>query len=212
MSFPNFWMFLSLGTLAGVASSSLLAYGLELTNTRVRTPQDITRTMQLPLLGFVPDEEDDEYVNGNLNTSIRTSPSSMIAESFRQIRGRLAAQADGVTLRSLLVASISPEGGATTVASNLANGIALNGQRVLLVDANFYRPGLKNCYTNIPAVGLSDILAGAGRLDDAIVPAADLAALHVMAPAGARCRALRSCSRAVRSAICWRRWRSATTW
>jgi len=170
------------GVSGGLILSFLLAYLLELTNTRVRTPRDITRTMQMPLLGFVPDQEDDSFVNGDLMTTIRTSPSSMIAESFRQIRGRLAAQAHNQPLTSLLIASVSPGGGATTVASNLANGIALNEVRVLLVDANFYRPGLKKIYGNIPEVGLADVVSGKATLDDAIVPSLELPTLHVMGP------------------------------
>lgn len=180
MSFPRLKYFLPAGLFGGFALAFGLGYLLELTNTRVRTPRDITRTMQLPLLGFVPDQDDDRFVNGDLATSIRTSPASMIAESFRQIRSRLAAAVDGRTVNTLLVASVSPGGGATTVASNLANGIALNGQRVLLVDANFYRPGLRANYKNIPAVGFSDVLENLEKLDQAVVPAAELPGLHVM--------------------------------
>jgi capsular exopolysaccharide synthesis family protein len=178
--FPVLWKFLPTGVLGGLAVAFGLAYILELTNTRVRTPRDITKTMQMPLLGFVPDQEDDTVVNGDLMTSIRTSPSSMIAESFRQIRGRLAAQADGAPLTTMLVASIAPGGGGTTVASNLANGIALNGVRVLLVDANFYRPGLGAIYRNIPALGLSDVIAGKAQIKDAIMESTELPTLHVM--------------------------------
>jgi len=178
--FPLWWKFVLPSVLAGAFAAFGLSYLRELTNTRVRTPRDITRTMQMPLLGFVPDQEDDTIVNGDLMTSIRTSPNSMIAESFRQIRGRLAAQADGSALGTMLVASIAPGGGATTVASNLANGIALNDVRVLLVDANFYRPGLSSIYRNIPALGLSDVIAGKAKVEDVIVESAELPTLHLM--------------------------------
>ena len=166
-------------------ASFALGYVLELTNTRVRTPRDITRSMQLPLLGFVPDQQDDAALTGDIGTSIRSSPASMIAESFRQIRGRLAAQSDGKPLSTLLVASIAPGGGASTVASNLANGMALNDMRVLLVDANFYRPGVKGLYKNVPAAGFSDVLSNPAALDSAIVPCLELPRLHLLG-AGSR--------------------------
>lgn len=180
VAWPLAKTFLPAGLGIGLLLSFALAYLMELTNTRVRTPRDITRTMQLPLLGFVPDQDDDSFVNGDLATSIRTSPASLTAESFRQIRGRLVAQANGKPLTSLLVASASPGGGATTVASNLANGIALNGLRVLLIDANFFRPGLKNAYKNLPAAGLGDILAGRTGLDEAVVVHPELPTLHLL--------------------------------
>ncbi len=180
VSYPKLPMFLIPGILGGFALSFGLGYLLELTNTRVRTPRDITRSVQLPLLGFVPDQEDDASLAGDLATAIRTSPMSMMAESFRQVRGRLAAQADGKPLSTLLVASIAPSGGASTIASNLANGMALNDMRVLLVDANFYRPSLNKTYKNIPQTGFSDILVNPADLDASIVPCADMPRLHLL--------------------------------
>jgi capsular exopolysaccharide synthesis family protein len=179
ISWPMWYRFVPVGFGLGLLCSFGLAYLFELTNTRIRTPHDITRTLQMPLLGFVPDQEDDRSATGELSTSIRTAPSSMIAESFRQIRGRLIAESDGAPIKSLLVASIAPGGGATTVASNIANGMALNELRVLLVDANFYRPGLKNSYKNLPAVGLADVIGAPEKLDSAIVET-DMPNLHVM--------------------------------
>jgi len=180
ISFPKLAYFLPGGFGAGLLLSFALAYLMELTNTRVRTPRDVTRTMQMPLLGFVPDQEDDSTPEGELTTSVLTAPSSMIAESFRQIRGRLGAAAHTKPFSSLLVASVEPGGGATTVACNLATGMALNDLRVLLVDANFYRPRLKNCYKNVPLLGFSDVLSGGATLSQATVAHTELPRLHIM--------------------------------
>ncbi|MEI8195834.1 MAG: polysaccharide biosynthesis tyrosine autokinase, partial [Phycisphaerae bacterium] len=179
-SFPQAKVFLPAGAILGIVLSFGLGYLLEMTNTKIRTPRDISRTMQLPLLGFVPDQVDDSFIDGQLATSIRTSPGSMIAESYRQIRGRLVAQANGQPLRTLLVASAAPGGGATTVASNLANGVALNGQRVLLIDANFYRPGLSQLYNNLPKPGLSDVISAKAKLLEVLVQSPDLPLLFLM--------------------------------
>ncbi|MGN6367204.1 MAG: GumC family protein [Phycisphaerae bacterium] len=173
------------GMLIGFVLSFGIAYLFETTNTRVRTPADITRNIQLPLLGFVPDRVDDSTLTGSLGTSVRTAPTSMIAESFRQIRSQLIAQANGSPFRCLLVASIAPGGGATTVASNLANAIALNKKRVLLVDANFYRPGIQMEYRNVPNIGLGDVITDPSRIDSAVVAHPDMPNLHLLG-AGAR--------------------------
>jgi polysaccharide biosynthesis transport protein len=180
-SWPIWWKYwVPAGFIIGLGLSFTAAYLFELTNTRIRTPNDITRTLNLPLLGFVPDQQDDTAVTGELSTTIRTSPNSMIAESFRQIRGRLIAQADGNPVKTLLVASIAPGGGATTVASNIANGMALNELRVLLVDANFYRPGLPRIYKNLPRVGLADVIANPTALSTAIVESDQMPNLFIM--------------------------------
>ncbi len=179
-AFPLISHFLIVGVIASLVLSLGLAYLVEVTNTKVSTPRDITGIMRLPLLGFIPDHADDPMLTGNPMTSVRTAPSSMTAESFRQIRGRLAACVTNKPLQTILVASFSPGGGATTVASNLAIGIALSELRVLLVDANFYRPNLKSIFSNIPDVGLTDIMAGNATLEDAIVSSQDLPTLFLL--------------------------------
>jgi capsular exopolysaccharide synthesis family protein len=40
---------------------------------------------------------------------------------------------------------------------------------VLLIDANFHRPGLQKVFSNIPAEGLSNILIGGAHLTDCVV-------------------------------------------
>lgn len=182
ITFPKLKVFGPGGFMLGLAISFGIAYLLELTNTRIRTPRDVTRTMQLPLLGFVPDQQEDAFLNGELAMSVCNSPGSMTAESFRLIRSRLSAQTNGSSVQTLLVASISPGGGATTVASNLAQAMALNELRVLLVDANFYRPGLRSIYANIPETGLTDLVEGKVTLEKTIVQSQHQPRLYIMGP------------------------------
>ena len=179
-SWPKWYMFIPLGTVAGLGLSALLAYLFVLTDTRVRTPRDISRTLQLPLLGFIPDESDDRILSGDVETAILSSPASMIAESFRQIRGHITAQTAHNPVNTLVVASIGPGGGATTVASNLASAMALNDLRVLLIDANFYRPSLGRIYKDLPKEGLTDAVADPSLADSCITPHPGLPRLHVM--------------------------------
>ena len=180
MSFPKLSHFLIGGFVFGLLLSFGLAYLVEVTNTRINTPRDITGVMRLPLLGFIPDHADDPLLSGSPMMSVRNSPASMTAESFRQIRGRLAASAADRPIQTLLVASFSPGGGASTVASNLANSIALSELKVLLVDANFYRPTMQSVYPFVSEIGLADVLAGPATLEQAIAQSPEVPALHVL--------------------------------
>ncbi len=171
---------MTLGLAGGFGLAFGLSYLLAMADKSVRTPHDITRTLQQPLLGFIPDESDDKALTGDVGTALITSPSSMIAESFRQIRSHLVAQTENSPVSTLLVASITPGGGATTVASNLAAGMAMNDRRVLLIDANFYRPNLQMLYNNLPAEGFTDVLGDPELLETAIVPAQHVPKLHIM--------------------------------
>lgn len=183
-SWPHWYTFISLGSLAGLGLSALISYMLFVTDKRVRTPRDISRTLQLPTLGFVPDETDDRILTGDVETAILNSPSSMVAESFRQIRSQITAQTAHNPVNTLVVASVAPGGGASTVAANLAAAMALNDLRVLLVDANFYRPSLHRIFKNVPQEGLTDVLANPQALPGAVLALPELPRLHVMGVGG----------------------------
>jgi capsular exopolysaccharide synthesis family protein len=179
-SWPRWYMFLAPGTLIGLGLSMALAYLFVLTDSRVRTPRDLSKTLQMPVLGFIPDESDDRMLTGDVETAILSSPASVVAESFRQIRSQITAQTAHNPVASVVVASIGPGGGATTVASNLAAAMALNDLRVLLVDANLYRPSLDRLYKGLPKTGLTDVVADPSILEESIVPHPSLPRLHVM--------------------------------
>jgi len=104
----------------------------------------------------------------------------MVAERFRQIRSHITAQTAHNPANTLLIASVTPGGGATTVAANFAAAMALNDLRVLLVDANLYRPSFERVFKGMPNEGLSDAIAHPENASSAIVPHPSLPTLHLM--------------------------------
>ncbi len=146
------------------------ALAVEMLDTSVRTTQDITRYLDLPLLGAVPDVDDEELPIEQVETTVRDAPRSMVAEAFRRIRTNLQFSAPAARQRALVVTSAQPDDGKTTVAINLAMVIAQGGRRVLLVDANFRRPGLAKIFPNVGGAGLSNVLVGDGSLSQHAKP------------------------------------------
>ena len=69
-----------------------------------------------------------------------------------------------------MVTGPSPMDGKTTVAANLAAGLALNGRKILLVDANFRRPEIHHLFGFSNDKGFSDILNGSSAFDDCLHP------------------------------------------
>src|SRR2546423_1834521 len=102
----------------------------------VRTPRDVARVGQMNLLGIIADEGDDPQA-ADAKLPIFDAPHSLTAEQFRQVRTRLSHATALDTTRSIMVTGPSPMDGKTTVAANLAAGLALNGRKILLVDSNF---------------------------------------------------------------------------
>jgi len=82
---------------------------------------------------------------------------SLIAESFRSTTASLLLPSK--RLGVILVTSLNPSDGKTTVASNLAIALACSSRRVLLIDADRKRGKLHTVYQRLNERGLSDLLA-----------------------------------------------------
>ncbi len=177
-SSPSLLLLPACGVLA-LALAIGIAVALEVLDTSVRTPQDIVRHLSLPLLGTVPDIDDEEVDIEAVETAVREAPRSLVAEAFRTIRTNLQFSAPPNRQRTLLITSPRPEDGKTAMACNLAASIALAGRRVLLVDANLRRPALRRVYPNLGPAGLSNYLIGGADLDQLICKT-DMANLDVI--------------------------------
>jgi capsular exopolysaccharide synthesis family protein len=166
-SFPRLAITLPLSLLLGLGLALGIAFLREFLDDTVRSPRDVARVGQMNLLGMISDENDDPQV-ANAKLPIFDAPHSLTAEQFRQVRTRLAHAAALDTTRSIMVTGPSPMDGKTTVAANLAAGLALNGRRILLVDGNFRRPELHRLFGFGNDKGFSDVLNGTAAFEDVV--------------------------------------------
>jgi capsular exopolysaccharide synthesis family protein len=141
---------------------------------RIKSASDLAMLPGARVLGSLPDSVDDPTKIAAPELVVRRQPSSVLAESYRQVAGALLPQLDQTESQTLLLMSGLPEAGTTTVASNLAAAAAATGRNVLLIDANFRRPALgKIMEISDTAPGLGDVLANAASLEEAIHDAGD---------------------------------------
>lgn len=167
MSFPKLGLTLTVALMVGLSLALGIAFLREMLNDTVRSPRDVQRVGQLNLLGMIAEEADDPEV-ADAKLAIFDAPHSLTAEQFRQVRTRLQHAVSLDTTRSLMVTGASPQDGKTTVAANVAAGLALNGRKILLVDANFRRPELHRLFGLPNEKGFSDVLAGTAAFDELI--------------------------------------------
>lgn len=166
---PNLMINIIVGVLLGLVVGIGLALVIELANTSVRSPGDVDRFVSLPTLGCVPRTQDDTQApESELYTIASSAPQSLVAESFRQIRTMLTFSCPPQEQAAVMVTSPLPTDGKTTVSVNLAIVAAQSGQKVLLVDANFRRPALNRIFPNMKEEGLSNLLVGQVKMEQAI--------------------------------------------
>jgi len=159
-SMPKWRIMIPLGIFFGLILGLGIAFLLELVDTSIKSPTDVSRRVDLPLLGMVPHSEDLEEEIEELRLAFRTHPNSLISEAFRQIHTCLLFSGPASQRRSILIASSSPQDGRTTVAVNFAAAAARAGRRVLLVDTNFRQPMISHLFPYCGQQGLSSALAG----------------------------------------------------
>ncbi|WP_414838629.1 CpsD/CapB family tyrosine-protein kinase [Carnobacterium sp. TMP28] len=87
-----------------------------------------------------------------------TRPSSVIAEQFRTIRTNIQFSMVDKELKTLLVTSAAPGAGKSTVSANLAVTMAMQGKRVLLVDADMRKPTVHKTFKLPNQDGLTTLL------------------------------------------------------
>ena len=165
-SMPTYTIMVPLGVFLGLAFGFGLAFLLELMDTSIKSPADISRKIDLPLLGMIPHEDDMDEEIEDMRTLMLTNADSLAGEAYRQIRTCLLFSGPASQRRSLMVTSPSPGDGRTAVTMNLAASIAQGGRKVLVVDANFRQPSLSNLFPQASTNGLSSALVGQGRWEE----------------------------------------------
>jgi len=168
ISSPKWSIMIPLGVVLGLLSSIGLAMLLEFADSSVKTPRDLTRRLNLPLLGIIPHIDDVVENVGDVRLACLTNPASLIAESFHQIRTNILYSEDRDSKHCLLITSPSPSDGRTTVSVNLAATLASGGKTVLLIDANFRQPSVQGLFNQCPQGGLSGALVGDGNWRDLV--------------------------------------------
>ncbi|HEY1189780.1 MAG TPA: hypothetical protein VGE74_19180 [Gemmata sp.] len=85
-------------------------------------------------------------------------PDHPVSNEYRLLRDEIVKQLPDATTRAVTFTAAAPDAGTTTVLLNLALTLARSGQRVLVADANFTRPGIASKLALRPTPGLAEVL------------------------------------------------------
>ena len=171
-----------LGLLVGFVVGFAAALGIELFDDSVHTEEAARKLLGAPVLGTIP-----RFPRGAANSAVWviTEPRSHIAEAYRAFRTALFANRPASLCKVLLVASPHPAEGKATTCLNTGAALAVQGHRVLIIDADMRRDAAKAgpfCGAS-PLAGLSRCLAEGLPAKEAIEPVPKTANLFLL-PAG----------------------------
>ncbi len=156
------------GTMLGLMLGLGLTFLIEMLNDLVRTPSDVRRFLRLPLLGVIPEANEDRAVDDvDLCHVVRDAPYSLLGECYRRCRTNLDLVGQTGS-KTLLIGSGAPGDGKTSVACNLAAAFAAKYEKVLLIDANLRQPSLHLAFPRTGSAetgetrrqGLTSVLTG----------------------------------------------------
>ena len=155
-----------LGLLFGLVVGCGLAFLRDALDTRVRTTDEISDLLDLPLLARLPKPPAEILRNDRLVT-IR-EPDGLPAEGFKIMRANVDFARMEAEATTLLVTSAHEGDGKSTTVANLAVVLARSGQRVVLVDLDLRRPSIQRFF-DLDGPGVAQVAMGAATLDEALV-------------------------------------------
>jgi polysaccharide biosynthesis transport protein len=153
----------------GLALGVMLGIGLALIwdalDTRIRSADEITQRLGLPLLARLPaPTKQIQKIDGLV---MLEHPTSVEAEAFRVLRTNLDFVNVERNAHSIMITSALEEEGKSTTVANLAIALARTGRRIVLVDLDLRRPYLDRFFKLDGRPGVTNVVLGHATLEEA---------------------------------------------
>lgn len=166
-----------LGLIVGLA----LVFLMEYIDDSVRSREDVELIWDVSHLGVIP------FIRAGESKLIhQLNPKAPLFEAYRTIRNNILYTSFDKEVRTLMVTSSVPGEGKSTTSANLAASAAIEGKRVLLIDADFRKPNQHRIWKVENRVGFTSFLAGQKPLEECIlaqvIPGLDLLPAGMVPP------------------------------
>lgn len=165
--FPQYQTMIPAVVIITLMLTLALLFVREILDQRIKSPACKSLLPPCNLLGVIPSTKDDPSAPKKLETVVGDQPSGLLAESFRKTRTEIIQNMERNGYKTLMVAGSQPEVGTSTLVSNIGISIAMNGKRVLVIDANIRKPRLGSIF-GVSGPGLAELLTGEATTQDAV--------------------------------------------
>ena len=145
-SFPNIPPITALAFVASLFLSIIAVFVIDQFNSGYKSVKQVTETTGLPILGVIPHQKKIDSVAQLVNNLKDTQ----MGESFRNLQFKLTSFESRnkltTTGKTILVTSMYPNDGKTSVVSCLAMSLSRSGSRVLVIDGDLRKPSLHKIF------------------------------------------------------------------
>jgi succinoglycan biosynthesis transport protein ExoP len=197
-SYPKKKTTIAIGALIGLFCGIVTAFSWDYFDDSIAMPERIEQITSIPVIGAIPDFHRKQSTAGKYSFASRTKnpsetnssvwllrePRSQIAEAYRALRtALLLSRAAAQPPRVILFMSGSSEEGKSTTCLNTAAAFALQGDRVLYLDADLRRAEAHKFFNCTNEIGLSNCLASGLAFPEALKSFPGMRSLFLL-PAG----------------------------
>jgi succinoglycan biosynthesis transport protein ExoP len=165
-SSPNTAMLIVLGALAGLLLGAVVIVIRLLIGTRISTAEAAAEATGGEVIGTITFDR----TAPRAPLALRSDMHSLRAEQYRQLRANLRFLQTSQQHRVFVLTSSTSGEGKSTVAANAALALAASKLSVLLIEADLRRPTLARVLDLPPELGLTNVIAGDVKVDDALIP------------------------------------------
>ncbi len=155
-----------LGIILGLFGGVGIAFFLEYLDNTVKTPEDVEEKFNIPVISTIDLFKDK---NETIVENVLNDPSSLTAENFKGLRTSILLSSADKPPKILLITSMTPGEGKSSVCACLGGTIAQTGKKVLIVGGDMRRPTQYKNFKVENTVGLSSFLAGISQEIEEIV-------------------------------------------
>ncbi len=147
-----------LGIILGLFGGIGLAFFLEYLDNTIKTPEDVEEKLNMPVIAAIDKQK--MAPGQSIASLVIENPSSLVAENFKALRTSLFLSSAETPPKIIMVTSMTPGEGKSSISTGLAAVIAQAGKKVLLIDADMRRPTIHKVFGLDHTTGLSSFLAG----------------------------------------------------
>jgi len=196
-SSPKVKAIVEMGALVGLVLGLIAAFLWDYFDDSVTTAEQIEHLTSVPVIGVIPDHVRKQGVVSNYGYSsgapqpeeskshawVLRSPQSRIAEAYRSFRTAILLSRAEQPPKVILITSGSPGEGKSTTCFNTAASFAIQGARVLYIDADLRRSTACKFFNCSNGVGLTNCLTSGVPYETALKQSSEIETLYLL-PSG----------------------------